>query len=87
MSVTTIRRITVTIAGILASAGIFTGIAAAAPAQAKAAVMDSTCTIATQPVNRAANTAANPLTRAGQVAAIAGESTDRVAVAVSCLNR
>lgn len=82
MNATITRKITAALAGAAATAGVFTGIALAAPAQAKAAPLaGSNCTTSYTP-SRTINSP-NPLTRAAQVDAVEGPAQ---APAISCLS-
>ena len=84
MNATFTRRITAAFAGAFATAGIFTGIALAAPAPAIAApTTAANCTTAMSP-SRVGFSGPNPLTRAAQVDAISTGSAAR-GTAVSCL--
>ncbi len=79
------RKLTAALAGVAATAGIFTGVALAAPAQAKAAPPASTGCTASMLPDRAGLNSPNPLTRAGQVDAAESASAPARGAAVSCL--
>lgn len=79
------RRITATVAGAAAAAGVFAGIALAAPTPATAAPAGANCTAA-MPTSQTGLDSPNPLTRAAQVNAIASGPVAK-SVPVSCLSR
>lgn len=82
MNATITRKITALLAGAAATAGVFTGIVLAAPAQADAAPLSGAkCTTAYTPSRPSSP---NPLTRAGQVNAVERAASAQMP-AVSCL--
>lgn len=84
MSTTITRKITAALAGVAATAGVFAGIALAAPAQAKAPpTAAANCTTSFTP-SRMNASSTNPLTRAAQVNAVEKASTTQ-GPSVSCV--